>query len=796
MDRYKDIYPFQIKLSFQKIRDNFQKRLKEESNPISRTYIQGILDYSKSYPELFEGIDDYENLEPYEEQIKIMLDDLFPDVLTYNEIKVATVPFRNKMFRKTRRFESILNSVPDKDFEFLPRNFNIEKDYILACIIILNTYYKYNIDFFRPEYYDVPDANGNLRNYRLFVNADFIELIPTETAPKITDKDVDELLNRHDDIDFWKEKFPPNSWTFKGFAILSLTDVTVDNSISEIKTLLLNSNIFSESKAVSIKLATILKSIFNLPKLEFGFALFNEETEKFQQSHSNYIDSFILNSISDNGCKEAFCHGAYTAIVNQHKYFSITDMDAYAEKNPSNKFAKFLQAKGIKSAILAPVTKNNKLLAILELVSYSKNDLNNINATKLDDIVPYVAETVESFKQERKNRIKAIIQSEYTSIHPSVEWKFEEEAEKLLAESSSGEDNKLNEIAFRKVHPLFGQIDIADSSTQRNSAIQNDLTYQLNQVLNIVNSALEVRSLPVYEQLGYRISDTLSQLTEGITASSEEKTDKLLKQDILPVLKYIKQNVPSCHSMVEQYFEKSKSGAKAFHRNRDVFDETVSSINTCLATFIDLKQVEAQKLFPHYFDRYKTDGVEHNMYIGQSIVKDLTFSEVVLENLRLWQLSVMCEMENKFYKIQEAKHIKLSARSLVLAFNNTLTIHYRMDEKHFDVDGSYNARYEIIKKRIDKAYIKNSEERITSKGKLTIVYSQLETQEEYLKYIHYLQRKKYLDEEVELLDVEDLQGVSGLKAIRVGILYHNGSTPEKGITYEDLFESLGSQNGV
>ncbi len=790
MDRYKDIYPFQIKLSFQKILDNFQKRLDHESNPISRKYIQDILKYSESYQELFEGIEDYENLEAYQDQIKILLDDLFPDVLTYNEIKVATVPFRNKMFRKTKRFQAILESVPHKDFKFLPRNFNVEKDYILACIIILNTYYKYTIDFFRPEYYDVPDVNGNLRNYRLFVNADFVELIPTEAAPSISDKDVDELLKRPTDIEFWKTKFPPNSWIFKGFAILNFTDVTADNSISEIKTLLLNNNIFSDSEAVSKKMIENLKAIFNLPKLEFGFVLFNDETEKFQQTQSNFIDSFILDSISENGCREAFCHGAYKAIVDEHRYFSITDVDYYVKKNPSNKFAKYLKSKGVKSAILAPVSKNNRLLAILELVSYSKNQLNNINATKLDDIVPYIAETVENYRQDRSNRIKAIIQSEYTSIHPSVEWKFEEEAERLFLESSSNRDYESKEIAFKEVYPLFGQIDIAGSSTQRNHAIQKDLIYQLNQVLNIVNSAFEAQPIPIYEQLGYRITDTLSHLTEGITASTEEKTDKLLREDILPVLKHIQQNVPSCKAMIEAYFEKTKSGAKAFHKNRDEFDESVSRINSCMASYIDLKQVEAQKLFPHYFDRYKTDGVEHNMYIGQSIVRDMTFSKVILENLRLWQLSVMCEMENEFYNIQETKQLKLSARSLLLAFNNTLTIHYRMDEKHFDVDGSYNARYEIIKKRIDKAFIKNTKKRITSKGKLTIVYSQKETEEEYLKYINYLQRKNYLDTNEEVLEVEDLQGVSGLKAIRVGILYHTNSDSNKNITYEDLIESM------
>jgi hypothetical protein len=32
-----------------------------------------------------------------------------------------------------------------------------------------------------------------------------------------------------------------------------------------------------------------------------------------------------------------------------------------------------------------------------------------------------------------------------------------------------------------------------------------------------------------------------------------------------------------------------------------------------------------------------------------------------------------------------------------------------MDEKRFDVDGAYNSYYEIIKKRLDKAHIKDSQ---------------------------------------------------------------------------------------
>ena len=96
-----------------------------------------------------------------------------------------------------------------------------------------------------------------------------------------------------------------------------------------------------------------------------------------------------------------------------------------------------------------------------------------------------------------------------------------------------------------------------------------------------------------------------------------------------------------------------------------------------------------------------------------------------------------------------------------------------MDEKRFDVDGSYNARYEVVKKRIDKAMIKNSEERITEKEKITIVYSHKAEKNEYLKYIKYLQHKKILEETLEEFEIEELQGVSGLKGIRVKVFNEN-----------------------
>jgi hypothetical protein len=85
------------------------------------------------------------------------------------------------------------------------------------------------------------------------------------------------------------------------------------------------------------------------------------------------------------------------------------------------------------------------------------------------------------------------------------------------------------------------------------------------------------------------------------------------------------------------------------------------------------------------------------------------------------------------------------------------------------VDGTYNIRYEIIKKRIDKAAIKGTAERVTQPGRIAIIYSQASEAGEYREYIEYLRASGYLTADVEEVELEDLQGIQGLRALRVAV---------------------------
>jgi hypothetical protein len=113
-----------------------------------------------------------------------------------------------------------------------------------------------------------------------------------------------------------------------------------------------------------------------------------------------------------------------------------------------------------------------------------------------------------------------------------------------------------------------------------------------------------------------------------------------------------------------------------------------------------------------------------------------------------------------------------------------------MDEKKFDVEGAYNARYEIVKKRIDKAHIKGTDERVTIPGKIAIIFSKDEDGLEYRKYLSFLHAKGLIKSDIEEVELQSLQGITGLKALRVDVEYQTPSTVDKEYDLDEIIEAI------
>lgn len=781
--------PLQLNISFQKIFKLFEKFAEPayKKHPYHNAAVE-MRKISQQHPVLIDGFSDYSLLEKYKNEIDSLLNPLFPEPLLLNEIKTASIPFSFVSFKFTDRFQNILNNAGD-DYEFQVRNFESESMYIMACTFILRAIYGYNIDLRRPFYFDIPDKkSGTMKYYRATFNADFSEITATENAPVITKEDFKELLNNFDNIVLWKEKFPVNSYVFKGFGLMNLFNVTSEEMLSSIK-----ANLLSDDENLIEKLQRNLRDFYSIKDLRFGYSIFDTKNSRIRETIANKPNSIILKGGKEiNRNSEYFCETINQKVFVAQETFIISDVAEYGKHTDKNPFYQNLHASGLESIILIPIkSKENGNLALLEIASPRAYELNSVNINKLKDIIPIFEVAFKRTSEELQNILEATIQENYTSIHTSVKWRFYEAAEKYYTESQINENAKLDEIVFKDVYPLFGQSDIKGSSTARNIAIKEDLVTQLTLAIAVLTDACKTEKLSIYNELMYRVSTFLKEVEEELNAGDEINILDFLQREIYPVFNHIKEINTTLSKKVDIYLNRLDENLNVVYEKRKEYEANVNLINEKLAKFIDKRQKDAQEMFPHYFERYKTDGVEFNMYIGQSISNKKPFDALYLYNLRLWQIQVMCEMENIAYALIDSMPNPLRVASLILVHSNPMAIKFRMDEKQFDVDGAYNIRYEIIKKRIDKAHIKNTDEKITQPGKIAIIYSQDKDAVEYMKYINFLQSRNQLGE-IEFLELEDLQGVSGLKALRVSVVYQKDFDEKRTITLKDLIKEIES----
>lgn len=762
---YKKDAPFQVLISFKKYLDVLEHIRYNDRLEYRVNYAESLIERTKNFQELKDGFQDVALLEKHEDLIRLLLADLFPTGLTNNEIKAASIPLSNITFNYTERFKNILKDA-GKDFEIELRNIDDNEFYVFCCCLILQSYFKRDIKTSMPLYYDIPNRQGIMKHYKITVNSDFTDVYPTENAEIPSDDVLDMLLENLDDFKLWKKYFPSKSWILKGFTIISLVDCTSEVALSDLKSSMIE--IDPEDLSPNENLVEIFKSYFDVPELNFGLMLFDKKDQKlgrlpiYENIFTHHVLDFWINAFDEETRKSTFNnlnHNSKPIVIS-----NVNNLDEDVKSLPS---FSILRDNNINSFMVIPIMKDNELLAIMEFTSPQANSFNGLKLKKMEFFTDMILFSLNRFSFEKNYQIEAIIQREYTSIHDSVVWKFRNEAEKYFNASLGKKMYTLKQITFKNLTPLFGFSDIRSSSDKRFNLMLEDLNQQLeslHDIFTLINSDSEkyLLALDVFE----------NELNNEIKADTEQRLQRFLREEIHPYLqgKLELKTDREIKNKIKDYFLQVFSQTDLFYANRKNLDDSITLVNRKLADMLDESQVKAQEIFPHYFERFKSDGVEHNLYIGHTIAPDLNYTSKVIHKLRYWQLKTICNMEREFQTFKNTLPIQLDIASLLFVYNEKIDIRFRMDEKRFDVDGAYNSYYEIIKKRLDKAHIKDSPERITCPGKITIVYFGMENQREYLEYISKLQKKGILQNDVEFLKVEDLQGITGLLALRVSLV--------------------------
>lgn len=396
-------------------------------------------------------------------------------------------------------------------------------------------------------------------------------------------------------------------------------------------------------------------------------------------------------------------------------------------------------------------------LGLVGVLSDRPSHFDGLDCSHAEQLIPALTRALASAQQQ-------LVQQRFiTNIHPAVEWRFLQEAERrslgLPAEP----------IVFDHVYPLYGISDIRGSSEARNRAIQADLLEQLRLGLAVVEAACQGKKNALGEQIRLDLLERIRCLQEKITVEAEVTETRYLQNHLEVYFDYFVQCGEAAVAAIAAYQQACDNEQQCFYHARAEYDQTIGQINTRLKETWEHWQHRMQQITPHYCDIETTDGIDHMIYAGQSI--DPNFSKFQLRSLRYEQLRAVCACARTALQLQREYDISLQVTHLVLVQDCTVDIfHDETTEKLFDVRGTRDTRYEIVKKRIDKAVDEQTQQRITQPEMLTLVYSTQEELEEYQQYLHYLMREGLVDTAIEQGTVEALQGVTGLKFVRVRVL--------------------------
>ncbi|MCK5100889.1 MAG: GAF domain-containing protein, partial [Desulfobacteraceae bacterium] len=633
--------------------------------------------------------------------------------------------------------------------------------------LVLERIYDFNCQQFDTmNIKKIPEEKTGLDRYYSFTpDFQFVRIKALEPPKKLSEDDKAVISSHTGDIEVLSRYIDLNKFEFTGFTIVRAMDVTESEVISAFRRDLIDQHSIFSADGIKL-LESRLQVLFRRPDMALGIgALQGDQVMILKGDCNSKINCLFANSHHIN--LEDLKGSVWMQAVEKGSVLHVPDLAKKPDLVPAEQQA---VAAGIKSMLLSPLYFQGKIIGLLEMFTLAPNDLGTINTMLLEKITPLFSLALKRGQDQLQKQVQAIIKEKCTAVHPSVEWRFEKAAIDHMERIHNGNrSSEMESIIFKDVVPFYGQSDIRGSSLARNKSIQQDLTQQLILALDVLEAGSKKRPWPLLREFKYRIETLIKGISSGISSGDENAVFSLLNNEVAPFFADLTGLDSEVTKRIKAYKSALDPSTGMIYNKRQEYENSVSRLNKALAGYIDQEDEIIQQAFPHYFEKRQTDGVDYMMYIGASMMENQQLAKFHIRDLTLWQLMLACGLALRTEQVKPELKISLDTCHLILINHTPLSIRFRFDEKRFDVDGAYDVRHEIIKSRLDKALIKGSGERLTQPGRIAMVYSNPSEGEGIRQHIDFLISTGKLNDDLEIMDLEDMPDVRGLKALRIGV---------------------------
>lgn len=617
-------------------------------------------------------------------------------------------------------------------------------------------------------YHHLNEKGEIIDYYDLTIDFKFVDIKPKKELPQF---DLRNLTKNTNDASLFNwdpviNAIKLEDFELSGFTMLTVKKSSLEHTIKRIQSILLDLATYNYHLFLSDLekiIAPILKSTDTI------FSLF----PLFQLNGLPFFDYSITNkSIL---ISEANASNSYTNINPQvanylkhpHLIFYNT-LDAI--KNTTSIFDERIKASGVKTYLCIPLIHNHALSGIMEIYSHQLDQLDNETIQSLRTLVPLLSQLSYDITAEFRKRIDEIIINRFTTIQPAVQWKFNHIAAQYIQELENDEQNAhIKPVIFEEVYPLYGAIDVKDSTVIRNASILKDFSFKVKQLALLIDELSRDGTHQLIIDFSKRVDQITMSLDQISFDESMVKIIEFFRKDVQPFIEAARREFSTKHAIIEHYAEHFFTNRETGEFYRNEFETSLWKINQIISKELNHFNSFIQGNYPSYFQKFRTDGIEYDIYIGESITPQQTFSKEFINIFRRQQIISMARIALKAHHAKQDLPIPLETTQLIFINPHSIDTSFREDERRFDVEGSLNIRYEIIKKRIDKIRVKRTKERLTQVNKIAIVYLSDEVLEDLNLSIQAIYDMGIIESTVEHLKLEDVQGIVGLKAIRLTV---------------------------
>ena len=156
---------------------------------------------------------------------------------------------------------------------------------------------------------------------------------------------------------------------------------------------------------------------------------------------------------------------------------------------------------------------------------------------KLDPVMPLIAQMFKNSIDEFNESIDRVVREKFTSVQPSVQWKFNEAAwHYQKTEHKQNGQPEIGEIVFDKVFPLYGAVDIRNSTAERNAALQKDLIVQFNVLLEVLRQLRHESGFGLIDEKIFVSKKWLEKIRDQSGFGEIIKLNDFLDNDLVPFL--------------------------------------------------------------------------------------------------------------------------------------------------------------------------------------------------------------------------------------------------------------------